>query len=147
MKRQKREEVHITAYLRVEHTQGEAPPDIRALFASLLQHPYITNSIVWGIPTWKDILPPWSELSDSPFEPGDTVIHVCQIDSIKRTLLANYNGYTASYLPYADEEVIERAVYEHLKANYPYLICGFYPCPQHIKEVYQALTQTLSSSI
>ncbi len=121
---------------------GEPIPDIKALLTKLLTHPMVQKVSIWENPTWQQHPGPWSHLEDAPFEPGDVLIHVCRRNLIWRTLLAVYQEDESSsspktivYLPNAEEEEIERIVYNYLSTIYPGCMeVGFYPCPPDLAD-------------
>lgn len=143
-----RKQYNVTVSLSVELEclvrDGEPIPDIKALLTKLLTHPTIQKTIIWEKPTWQQHPGPWSGLEDAPFEPGDVLIHACRRNRIWRTLLAMYqkdefspSPKTIAYLPNAEEEEVERAVYNYLSTTYPASMeAGFYPCPPDLVDAY-----------
>ena len=88
---------------------------------------------------WERCFALWKRLEESPFEAGDVVIHACQIASIGRTLLADVvadeempSRLKLAYRANAEEEAVERAVWNYMRVAYPMGRHGVYPCPQEL---------------
>lgn len=116
---------------------GDALPDaLAALQATLAGQPLIAHASIHNLSPWTEGAGYWPTLDESPCEQGDLVIHACRRDGIGRTLLAEcvLDGQVlwSAYLPNAEDEAVERAVYEYLRTTHPGYRDGFYPCPTHL---------------
>ncbi len=139
MKEQYQAQASVTVSLQCQVEAGTQLPDIRALLSSQFTHPLIVGHTTWEQPRWERCHAPWPNLEQSPFEPDDMVIHVCHITAIRRALLArvvedeqNPVRVRLVYLPRAEEEGVERAVWKHMQASYPFYREGLYPCPPEL---------------
>lgn len=115
----------------------DALPDaLAALQAMFAGQPLIAHVSIHNLSPWTECAGYWPTLEESPCEHGDLVIHVCRRDGIGRTLLAEcvLDGLALrlAYLPNAEEEAVERAVYDYLRSTHPGYKDGFYPCPAHL---------------